>query len=96
MKDEAARSERTGWVAYVTVMTRADSRSTFAVVKVPLPADVSSLAAATATAERIVTTEYGGEARVQGLFEWDGGYLWPRWMASRVRSERPDDGEGWE
>jgi hypothetical protein len=93
MSDEAARSERTGWVAYIEVTKRAASRFTLALIKVQLPDDVSSLATAAAAVQRIVTTEYGGEARVQGLFEWDGGYLCPRWTGNGWRWGSPEDGE---
>lgn len=85
-----ARSERTGWVAYLAVLRQSPGRATFGLAKVQLPDEVSSVATATAAAERIVTTEYGGEARVQGLFEWEGRYLVPRWRADGQAGPGPE------
>jgi hypothetical protein len=91
---ERARSEQTGWVAYVELTTRAASRFRVAVIEVRLPKAVSSLAAAAIAIDRIVTTEYGGEARVQGLFEWEDGQLWPRWTGNGWHWGEPDDADG--
>jgi hypothetical protein len=88
---DVAGDGRTGWVAYLAVTRRSAGRHAFALIKVQLPDDVSSLATAAAAVQRIVATEHGGAARVQGLFEWEGGYLCPRWTSS---AGRPGEWEG--
>ena len=96
MTDEAARSGRTGWVAYIEVTKRTANRFTIALGEVQLPDDVSSLATAAIAIQRIVDSEYGGEARVQGLFEWEDGYLCPRWTGNGWRWGSPEDTDGQE
>jgi hypothetical protein len=91
--DDAAEEGRTGWLAYLAVTRRGARRRSFTLIKVRPPDDVSSLAAAAAAAERMVTTEHRGEAHVQGLFDWEDGYLCPRWTSSVWGSGGPGERE---